>query len=66
MTIPNVDDLLLPFLKEIVDDVEHRIRDIIENLADNFDLTYEERNVTFSELSKVKYLMFLIWFGDLF
>ena len=36
MTIPNVDDLLLPFLKIIADKEERRIRDIIEKLADNF------------------------------
>ncbi len=54
MTIPNVDDLLLPFLKEIGDGDEHRIRDLIEKLADLFNLNYEERNVTFSESGKDK------------
>lgn len=65
MTIPNVDDLLLPFLKEIANGEEHRIGDIIEKLADEFNLSPEERLIKFSESSRDKIFANRIYFTRL-
>jgi len=65
MTIPKVDTLLLPFLRAISDQEEHKIKDIITTLADKFDLTPEERNITFSESSKDKIFANRVYFTRL-
>ncbi len=43
MAIPDYQTLMLPVLKAAADGSEHRIRDVIENLADEFHLTEDER-----------------------
>ena len=44
MTIPKYDDLFLPFLQLLRDGKEHQIREVIDHLCDEFNLTDEERN----------------------
>ena len=41
--IPDYQSLMLPLLKLLGDRQEHKVRDIIENLAMQFQLTEEER-----------------------
>jgi restriction system protein len=43
MAIPDYQTLMLPVLKTAADGSEHRIRDVIESLADEFRLTEDER-----------------------
>ncbi len=43
MAIPDYQTLMLPVLKAAADGSEHRIRDVIEGLADEFHLTEHER-----------------------
>jgi restriction system protein len=43
MTIPDYQTLMLPVLKAAADGGEHRIRDVIECLSDEFHLTEDER-----------------------
>jgi restriction system protein len=44
MAIPDYEELMLPVLRVASDGQEHRIGDVIEQLAKNFRLTDEERN----------------------
>jgi restriction system protein len=43
MTIPDFQSLMLPLMKYIADGREHSLRETIESLADEFDLTQDER-----------------------
>ncbi len=43
MAIPDYQTTMLPLLKFAGDDQEHRFRDAVQTLADEFDLTEEER-----------------------
>ena len=43
MAIPNYQTVMLPLLSLAADREEHRLRDAIEQLADHFDLTEDER-----------------------
>lgn len=45
MTIPDYQTLMLPFLRVAEDGEEHRFRDVIEQLAVEFSLSNDERNV---------------------
>ena len=45
MPIPDYQTLMLPFLRIAGDGQEHRFRDAVESLAQEFSLTDEERNV---------------------
>lgn len=45
MPIPDYQTLMLPFLRIAGDGKEHRFRDAVESLAQEFSLTDEERNV---------------------
>jgi len=49
----------------IADGDEHRIGVIIEKLANEFDLSYDERNITFSESSKDKIFSNRVYFTRL-
>jgi len=44
MPIPDYQSLMLPVLKLAADSAEHRFRDAVDILADEFALTDEERN----------------------
>ena len=44
MTIPDFQTIMLPLLKHISDGKEHNNKEIIEALADHFQLTQEERS----------------------
>lgn len=44
MSIPDYQTLMLPVLRLAVDGQEHRFRDVVETLADEYQLTDEERN----------------------
>lgn len=44
MTIPDYQTIMLPFLTFIADGKEHTLREIINGLADDFNLNSEERN----------------------
>jgi restriction system protein len=44
MAIPDYEELMLPVLRVASDGQEHRIGDVIEQVANNFRLTGEERN----------------------
>lgn len=48
MTIPNYQSLMLPLLKILGDKQVHHTRDIIQRLADELNLTEEERTKRFS------------------
>jgi len=41
--IPDFQTLMLPLLKILSDEKEHRLREIIDNLAQEFNLTVDER-----------------------
>jgi restriction system protein len=41
--IPDYQSLMLPLLKLVADKQEHKYRDLIENLANEFQVTDEER-----------------------
>ncbi len=43
MAIPDYQSLMLPFLESISDRNVHNFRDIIETLAERFELSSEER-----------------------
>jgi hypothetical protein len=43
VTIPDYQTVMLPLLNLAADGQEHRLRDTIEQLADHFDLTEDER-----------------------
>src|SRR5438445_714125 len=43
MSIPDFQALMLPLLRLMADGAEHRIRDLIPALADEFNLTEDER-----------------------
>ena len=43
MPVPGFQEVMLPLLKLIADDKEHRFRDVVETLANQFKLTDEER-----------------------
>ena len=45
MTIPSTNNLLLPILKKISDNQEHKIGVLIDTLANDFELTDEEREL---------------------
>jgi len=45
MPIPDYQTLMLPFLRIAGDGEEHRFRDAVESLAEEFSITDEERNV---------------------
>lgn len=42
MTIPTHDELMLPFLQVLSDGQEHRINEVVDKLAKEFNLTQEE------------------------
>jgi len=44
MPIPDYQTLMLPVLRAVADGQEHRFRDVVETLADGYQLTDEERN----------------------
>ncbi|WOS39843.1 MULTISPECIES: restriction endonuclease [Xanthomonas] len=44
MAIPDFQTIMLPLLRLIADRKEHRLRDVVETLAEVFKLTEEERN----------------------
>lgn len=44
MSIPDYQTLMLPTLKLAADDQEHRFRDVVESLSDEFGLSSEERS----------------------
>jgi restriction system protein len=44
MPIPDYQTLMLPVLRAVADDQEHRFRDVVETLANEYQLTDEERN----------------------
>jgi restriction system protein len=44
MAIPGYQDLMLPLLKLVSDGKEYSLREIIERLAEEFNLSEEERN----------------------
>jgi restriction system protein len=44
MAIPGYQDLMLPLLKLVSDGKEYSLREIIEKLAEEFNLSEEERN----------------------
>ncbi|AKB16961.1 winged helix-turn-helix domain-containing protein [Methanosarcina sp. WWM596] len=44
MVIPDYQSVMLPLLKYAGDGKEHRIRDAVEKLAEEFRLSEEERN----------------------
>jgi restriction system protein len=44
MSIPDYQSLMLPVLKVTADGQEHRLRDVVERLANQYRLTDEERN----------------------
>jgi restriction system protein len=46
MAIPTYEECMLPFLKELADGQPHRMKDIVNRLADVFALTPEERAAT--------------------
>lgn len=52
MSIPNFQTLMLPLLKLLKDKQEHSMKDIIENLSDQFNLTDEERKLPTSVRKK--------------
>jgi restriction system protein len=43
MAIPDFQTVMLPFLQVVADGAEHTLRDVVEQLADYFKLTEEER-----------------------
>jgi restriction system protein len=43
VTIPDYQTVMLPFLDLAADGEEHKLRDAVEELADHFDLTEDER-----------------------
>ncbi|MBI5894174.1 MAG: restriction endonuclease [Deltaproteobacteria bacterium] len=43
MAIPDYQSVMLPFLKFVSDEIEHSLREIVENLAQSFNLSEEER-----------------------
>ncbi len=43
MSIPDYQTLMLPLLKAVADDGEHRVADVMEHLAQEFQLTQEKR-----------------------
>jgi restriction system protein len=43
MAIPDFQKIMLPLLKFLEDKIEHSIRETIDSLADQFDLSEEER-----------------------
>ncbi|MDY1592127.1 MAG: restriction endonuclease [Methanofastidiosum sp.] len=52
MPIPNFQTLMLPLLKLLKDKQEHTMKNIIENLSDQFNLTDEERRIPTSVWKK--------------
>ncbi|QGS93422.1 hypothetical protein R15_17370 [Burkholderia pseudomallei] len=44
MPIPDYQTLMLPVLRAVADGQEHRFRNVVETLADEYQLTDEERN----------------------
>ena len=43
MAVPEFQSLMLPLLKALGDGEEHSLHEVIESLADQFELTDEER-----------------------
>jgi len=46
MTVPDYQSLMLPLLKVLGDGEEHSLHEVIETLADQFELTEEEKRST--------------------
>lgn len=44
MAIPTQQEILLPLLKEISDEAEHHVNDVVDSLINRFNLSEEERN----------------------
>jgi len=61
--IPTYEEFMYPFLEVIADNEVHRIRDIYEKLADEFELTEEERNQYIASGSQQIYKNRIGWAG---
>ena len=44
MAVPDYQTVMLPLLELASDDQDHRLRDVVETLSDEFSLTREERS----------------------
>ncbi len=65
MTIPSTNNLLLPLLKKISDNQEHKIGVLIDTLANDLELTEEERELRFPSHEKDRVFNNRVYFAKL-
>ena len=61
MTIPEYQTVVLPLLNLAADGEEHKLRDAIEELADHFDLTEDERKELLPSVSQATFDNRVCW-----
>lgn len=63
MAIPDFQSFLLPFLRAIGDEQEHRVRDLVPRLADEFNLDADDRGEMLASGTQTRVQNRVIWSG---
>lgn len=61
MTVPSYQDFMLPTLKLIADNCEHKSRDIVEQAADMLGLTEEDKQEKLPSQTQATYYNRAMW-----